>query len=42
MGSGDKKTIAGVVVGLAAGGVYMTGPLAFPRVPVEVWQGFFG
>jgi predicted membrane channel-forming protein YqfA (hemolysin III family) len=41
MGSGDKKTIAGVVVGLAAGGVYMTGPLAFPGVPVAVWQSFF-
>jgi hypothetical protein len=37
----DKKTIAGVVVGLAAGGVYVTGPLAFPGVSIEVWQGFF-
>ena len=36
----DKKTIAGVVVGLAAGGVYVTGPLAFPGVSIEVWQGF--
>jgi hypothetical protein len=41
MVSGDKKAIAGVIIGLAAGGVYMTGPLAFPGVPIAVWQGFF-
>ncbi len=41
MGSGDKKAVAGVVVGLAAGGVYMTGPLAFAGAPIAVWQGFF-
>jgi hypothetical protein len=41
MVGGDNKTIAGVVIGLAAGGVYMTGPLAFPGVPTEIWQGFF-
>jgi DNA-binding transcriptional ArsR family regulator len=41
MHSGDKKTIAGVILGVAAGGVYVTGPLAFPSVLPEVWQGFF-
>jgi hypothetical protein len=41
MVGGDKKTIAGVVIGLAAGGVDMAGPLAFPGVRIEIWQGFF-
>ena len=41
MQSGDKKTVAGVAVGLAAGAVYMTGPLAFPSISQEYWQIFF-
>jgi hypothetical protein len=41
MQSGDKKTATGVVLGLAAGGVYMTGPLAFPWISAEIWQVFF-
>ena len=39
--SEDKKAVAGVVLGLVAGAVYMTGPLAFPTVSAEVWQTFF-
>jgi hypothetical protein len=41
MQSGDKKAVAGLVLSLAAGGIYMTGPLAFPHVSSEIWRGFF-
>src|ERR1039457_727862 len=37
----DRKAFAGIVVGLAWGGLTMAGPLAFPHAPSGIWQGSF-
>jgi hypothetical protein len=37
----DRKAFAGIVVGLAWGGLTMAGPLAFPHAPPWIWQASF-
>lgn len=41
MQPGDRKSFAGAVLGFTAGAAHMTGPLAFPAAPPEVWQALF-